>query len=761
MADATVATGLHGRWQIVVNLVSQNVAANTSYLRVRGIIYDDGYASYSNNAVTKSITGTSSWSGSGPFSVASYSSTTFIDVYFTVTHGADGNLTVSYTANLGSTGTTNIGGPASVSVGLTLPRIVQPPAAPSSVVATRTSDTVTPLGWTRNATTPAPYDGQSVWAAVNGGVSALAANILGTAASYTYTSAPNKKYVFVVKASNVAGSATSVASNVILTTPNPLASLAAALITSGTIRLTIPVRPTPYTEAQVVITETHNAGVTWNTKTTIAMASLPVSGTMTWNDTAAGTSGTVQYRAVVKTTGGTQGVLSSAVRLSNVLILNTPPNPPTGLAPSGVVDASRPIRLVWTHSASADGAAQSSRKLEYSTNGGGTWVSIVSGNSTLAYYDWTPALGSFTAGQSIIFRAATAGSQPGTYGGWSATQTLTLWGRLAVTLTAGNPPVIHVGGPIPVAWTSSPTWGTATQTQFQVTLTDTVSSQVVYDTGMVSSTDQSASIPSSVQVNDRTYIVTVVLIDNHQIVSLPETRNVPTDYLSPGDVDLVWSYDDMMGQLTFYPTFTDDTSSVYDDTNSWTLERSLDGDTWTPVGAVVGESTITDTTPRVGAPSWYRSVSFTGLGVAGAEVVWEVPAVDVKSLWGWLNYGVGYQSRVRFGWAQGVDVSPGRQSESHEIEGNKFPVAVFGDVLFEKHGINGKLIYGDAMPPALATSTDVDMIAMSQEAGLCVFRDANGLWFTARVLDVKVSPNRKSSGPATAGVSFTIERVAK
>jgi len=665
------------------------------------------------------------------------------------------------TGSIGSTNTSGAGGPTSVTQSVSLPTLTTAPDAPTNVVATRVSDTAITLAWQANPAAGKPYDGQSVWVSIDGAAYTFVANVTAATETYTYASLANHKYAFKITASNGAGSTTSAASNTIITTPAALPTLVATSISSGTIRLTLPARPTPHTDAEVVITETHDGGDTWNSKTTIAMSSLSASGTTTWDDTSAQTGGTVQYKAVVRTTSGTQGTLSSSEKLSNILTLNTPPNAPTNLTPSGAVDASRAIRLAWTHNPSSDGAAQSSRKIEYSTDGGSSQTAIVTGNSTVSYYDWTPTLGSFTPGQAILYRVATAGSQPGTYGAWSEWQTLILYGGLAVTLVDDEPPTTHGGGPIPVGWESSATWGTATQTQYQVTMTDNSTGQVVYDSGAVTSTEEYTEIPSSVQVNEREYTVTLVLTDNHQIHSVPVTRVVTTDYLAPGPVDVDWTYDDESGQLMFTPTFSPESSSAFDDTVAWSLERSIDdGATWVLVATAGGEYAINDPIPRLGVDALYRTQSFSALGVAGEPTEHVVPAADLVSRWSWLNYGENFQAKVRFGWDQGVDIAPGRPSESNEIEGVDYPVPVFGAGATEEFSIRGLLLYGD-IPATLATSTVEDIRALAKDATVCVFRDAGGNWFTARLLNVRVSPERqRASGPQRASVAFTVERVA-
>lgn len=681
---------------------------------------------------------------------------------FWINHKADGTAQITASASWDATSSGSwFDSGFSGSFGATsLPTIILKPNAPTSVVATRNSDTSIGLAWTPNPASGKPYSGQSVMVSIDGAAPVLVANVTAVTASYTYTASANHKYIFTVVASNAAGSTTSANSNIIITTPDPLSSLSAALVTSGTIRLTLPVRPTPHTDAQLVITETHDGGTTWNAKTTIAASSLSTTTPTTWDDTAAQTGGTVQYRAIVRTTSGTQGVLSSSAAVSNILVLNTPPNAPTNLSPSGPVDASLPLRLAWAHNPSSDGASQSSRRIQYSTDGGSTQTTIASGNTTTGYYDWSPVLGSFAAGQTILWRVATAGSVPGTYGAWSAWQSLTLYGSLAVVLAAGNPPTSHAGGPLPVQWTSSPTWGAATQAQYRVTMVDLANNQTVFDTGMVAGLEQSVSIPSNVQANNRNYRVTVTLVDNHIITSQPATRDVHTDYLAPGPVALDWFYDDETGSLVVSPTFSDETSSAFDDTHEWALERSLDGTSWARVGSVVGPNPITDVLVRLGMDSYYRGVPTTTLGVSGDADEHTVPAADVTSRWGWINYGDHNQQRVRFGWSQTVEVASGRASESYDIEGMQYPVAVFGGNRSRKMSVSGKLLSG-AIPVTLATASPEQMIDAQETAGVVMFRDARGAWWPGRLSDMKVSPLRTKTGqPDEAPVSFTLERVS-
>ena len=83
---------------------------------------------------------------------------------------------------------------------------------------------------------------------------------------------------------------------------------------------------------------------------------------------------------------------------------------------------------------------------------------------------------------------------------------------------------------------------------------------------------------------------------------------------------------------------------------------------------------------------------------------------------------------------------------------------VFGNGLEEKHSVSTKLLFGDGMPTALASSSSDELVVLAKEADVCVFRDADGHWFPCKVTDVRVSRGRAEAGPKQAFVTFTIER---
>jgi len=127
MVSKTVDVGARGEWQIIVTQESQDLDANTSRVRVRGVAHNNGTATSFDDSIGVSIRGYNTWNGNVSLNVPAGSSRTLIDKTFTATHGPDGYKTISYTVNMGDTGTTTFGGGGSVSVSITLDRIAQVP----------------------------------------------------------------------------------------------------------------------------------------------------------------------------------------------------------------------------------------------------------------------------------------------------------------------------------------------------------------------------------------------------------------------------------------------------------------------------------------------------------------------------------------------------------------------------------------------------------------------------------------------------------
>ena len=144
-AENTVGIGHYGStWRGLIEQTSQNWGANTSQVRVRGFAYNGG-TSTSWSTASLYVGGSGGWSGSTSFSIGAKSTQTWIDQTFTCAHDGNGYCNVSFTIGFGSTGTSSIGGPSSVTCSMALDRIPKrpsPPGKPSFSNALPTSVTV-------------------------------------------------------------------------------------------------------------------------------------------------------------------------------------------------------------------------------------------------------------------------------------------------------------------------------------------------------------------------------------------------------------------------------------------------------------------------------------------------------------------------------------------------------------------------------------------------------------------------------------------
>lgn len=146
MASNIIGIGARGRWQIVVEEIAVNWGSNSSVVRVRGILYNDGTSlAYNNNNVTLAVSGTNVWNHAAPVRVSAGGSQTIIDVQFTVGHDANGDAYVSYAVGIGATGTSTFGNGGNVSTGMWLTHIQQttvPPAPTTPTISLLTQTTL-------------------------------------------------------------------------------------------------------------------------------------------------------------------------------------------------------------------------------------------------------------------------------------------------------------------------------------------------------------------------------------------------------------------------------------------------------------------------------------------------------------------------------------------------------------------------------------------------------------------------------------------
>lgn len=146
--------GNNGIVRITIDQSSQNPGNNTSQVRVRGVIINDGTSRSFHNTVniSASITGYGSYTGSYfSFDLDPNEYKIFIDHTFTVNHDGNGNATVSFTVHYGVTSTSTFGDNGYSTGTLALDRIGFPPSAPGKPVFSAVNTTSMTVTWTASA----------------------------------------------------------------------------------------------------------------------------------------------------------------------------------------------------------------------------------------------------------------------------------------------------------------------------------------------------------------------------------------------------------------------------------------------------------------------------------------------------------------------------------------------------------------------------------------------------------------------------------
>lgn len=148
MSTATQAIGSAGAIRIVTSLVSQNQAGNSSTINVKAYLDSSSTSrSYNNGSISKSVYGAGSWSGSGPFDVPAGGSVLWIDINFTITHDAAGNLSTGFGVTIGATGTYTFGTGGAVTVNDTWTRIPKRPSVAGTPTFTNVLPTSVTVSW--------------------------------------------------------------------------------------------------------------------------------------------------------------------------------------------------------------------------------------------------------------------------------------------------------------------------------------------------------------------------------------------------------------------------------------------------------------------------------------------------------------------------------------------------------------------------------------------------------------------------------------
>lgn len=400
------------------------------------------------------------------------------------------------------------------------------PSAPSSINATRNSDTSITVTWSNNGTTDAPYENLYLerWDNVTNAWYAKA-TLGGSTTSYTDTTViANRKYQYRIRAKNdYAYSSYNTMGAYINTTPAAPTSVVATRVSTN-VNVTWS-NPATNETSLTIQRRTSTDGVTWGSYATLS-SSLAVNAT-SYSDSSPANWNQYQVRSSC-----TSPTLNSSYVASNQVQTLSAPNAPTGLAPNGTTfDGTALKAFSWTYN-SVDGSAQTKYSIQYRVQGGsfpGT-PQVNEAVGTAHGHDF--AAGTFTNGTIYEYQVKTWGAYT-TGSAWSATATFTASANPEATIT--SPGIAAYGfSELVLQWTYAQAQGVSQRDYYTwledadgVTLETKQANQTVLN-GATGSVTYDYTL-----ANNTTYTVWLQVKDTNLQISTFESIEFTTSFLTP------------------------------------------------------------------------------------------------------------------------------------------------------------------------------------------------------------------------------------
>jgi hypothetical protein len=646
-----------------------------------------------------------------------------------VGHNSDGTGSAAYSASHAASATL---GTANLSGTLTLTTLTQAPGVPTAVTASYVSDTQVNVGWTNNNASNGQPTSDQIQTSVNGAAYSVVATI-SPATTVAITTAANQKIVAQVSETNSAGSsAYSTASPPVYTTPAAPTAVAAAKDPS----LNIIVSWTPhvaFVEHDHVITHgTVTGGVTTWDGSPLATV---VAGTTSYTHVTPSTS--FQHVYNVHSQNTDTGALLSADVISNTVVLLVAPNAPTFPTFPAFVDKAAAWIPTWTHNP-VDTTAQTAYEFNYSTNGGGTWLSTGKVTSTVSAK--TFAANAYAANVALTMRVrtwgqATTGGSDGTGASpYSSLSAVTFKTRPVVTITSPANGSVYTQSQLNVvlgfSQAESATFVSATIKVYNATPT-------LLET--LASTTLSSTMMATVVANGGSYSVVTTVIDSNGLTSDPVTSAFTVTYSPPVPAVVVATYLPNSGIVQLGLTIAA-AGGGYVAATLITITRTIKGVTENVVVAYPASSplTILDTTPTIRGTNSYKVTTISGSG-ATSDTLFDV--VTTENAWGFLSTGAGYANIINFRALLQFAAAPSRSSTLVDASGRLRPIVLFGP--------SGNLVVSGSVnlhqQAAGYGSTPAEVEAFILAAGVVCYRDPSGRRMFGYLTGSVSSPNYKIS----------------
>lgn len=704
MADANTGTGGTLRVNAWVSGTSapgiySDVAWELWLIERVPSVYGYNFAGVSASVV---VNGGTVWSGSFTFDFRPGGAQSVLIASGTtrVYHNSDGTPPgVTVTGNMGSTGTSTVGGPTSVAQGVALSTLKVTPGTPTGVTAVRVSDTQATVSWSQSSASNGQPTTNTIQKSVNGG-SWVDVVTISAATSATVVVAANQKTIFRVRGGNSAGNSVwSAASAAMYTTPDAPSSVTAAKNASLDIVVSFTSNVAYAEHEHEVWHGTVSGGVTtWDGS---ALATL-ASGTTSYTHTSPNAAQVHVYRVRAKA-----GALTSGYVVSGTVQLLAPPNAPT-LTPGG---GYAPVEVAWVvgwvHNP-VDSTPQTAYEMQSSTNGGASWSTT--GKVTSTTQSRTFAASTWAADVAVTVRVRTWG-QHATASPWSTPRTVTFKNRpVASILTPAHGS--EVGQAVLVVGVGFSQAQGASFVDAEIKLRQSGVTLETRTTNTLAGTTLATRV-----LDGGTYQVTVTVRDSNGLVSALVTSTFTVDYLPPvtADVTVTFLPDTGFAQigLSIPSPAVGEAAAV-----RVFITRVIGGDAETVLASypVSAELTILDTTPTVYGDNAYV-VTTVSADDTEADADFTLTVTEPRRAY--LSKGPGLAEVVVFGGDLRVEASPTVASALVSAAGRSRPIGLYATT-------GGLVVSGSSTLTPKLGSTPEQIEALLLMPGRACYRDPSG-----------------------------------
>jgi hypothetical protein len=644
------------------------------------------------------------------------------------------------------------------------PRPYDPPAPPSAVVLTRNSDTQVTLNWTRNATTAAPYNNQTVqlrrWDGATAWTEASWASIAsvsGTATSYVKNGLEaNHAYQLRIRSENAFASSAWVESNIILMSPAAPSGVTSAMNSTGS------AITTTWTDQAY----TYPATGTWKIQRSVNGGAFADLGTVagktptSYTDNTANTTVSNAYRVAAVV-----GALLSAYAVAPTVPAATPPLAPTLLSPNGssVDFVNDGAVLTWQHNPGATGVIQTHFTIEKSINAGSTWTALAGATDVASTASsFTLAPGVLSNGVPYLWRVRTEGIVAAGYGPNSAGAAVT--GSTKPTVTRTLPTSSTNTYKIIASWVYAQA-ELYPQAGYQVRLYDSTGTVLLEEINGFD--DASSVIFAYAAVSGTSYVVTIAVKSSLGIWSTVSSITTAYVLFPPANVTSSGEYQLCTGTVLLHFAPTAAVVGVTVDIESITLERRTPGSDWVTLATgLLIPTDFLDTLPATHGVNEYRITAVSATPSRATMPLLVVEGADGLNegdpLWAWVSYGDNFEFDLRVHGELDITETTGRVKAQQYFLGRPKPVALVGQNTRRAVSVGGSLFYDQrcAVPSAVDLCTYDSPPAAWSEAGITsevvCYRDFTGRRLFGTLSDISV---KDTLWPGMGQVGFSVTEV--